>query len=193
MDKLKRVLNAIDKVNQEDPNTEMEQGTAHPKELIYGQRMTEMLHQHFTNPSELLQIAVRGQHIKRWAIPRTDFPMDRKGYLRWRTQLKQLHADLVAEIMQNEGYSETDVQIVRNLLLKKDLKKDPDAQTLEDVICLVFLEYYIHDFMVDKEEDKLIGILQKTWKKMSDQGRSLAMKLSLPDQVSELLQQALAN
>ncbi|WP_258104005.1 DUF4202 domain-containing protein [Marinoscillum sp. MHG1-6] len=190
-ERLQNVLAEIDQLNGEDPNVESFEGNSYPKELLYGQRMTEILESSYPESSELLQIATRGQHIKRWVIPRKDYPMDRKGYLKWRTQLKIMHGDLVAEIMQKYGYEKEDIKYVRDLLMKKDLKKNPDSQTLEDIACLVFLKFHIADFAEGKEEDKLIDIIQKTWAKMSQKGQDLALQLPLSEPVLHLIKKAL--
>lgn len=191
IDRLDRTLAAIDEVNKQDPNTEIVDGKALPKEWVYGIRMSENLAQ-FDQPSEVLQIACRGQHIKRWAIPRSDFPMDRPGYLKWRTQLKVMHGELVAGLMKSNGYNEEEISYAKDLLMKKNLKKKEEVQTLEDVACLVFLNHHIGDFATGKDESKLIDIIQKTWKKMSSKGHDLAMKLPYTEPVLVLIKKALA-
>lgn len=185
--KLQRVFEQIDAINSQDPHLEDGQ----PKELLYSQRMTAILEKFSANPSELLRIAARGQHIKRWAIPREEYPMDRKGYLKWRTQLKILHGDLMGAIMKDCGYSGPDIAHVKDLLMKKNIKSDPEAQTLEDVVCLVFLQYYLDDFMATKTEDKMIDILKKTWNKMSEDGHRAAKELQLSGNASHLISLAL--
>ena len=100
--------------------------------------MSSVLAKFAPDASEVLQLAARCQHIRRWTVPRDAYPMDRKGYLQWRTHLKKFHGEQAAAIMHAEGYdSETIIQVV-DLLNKKNLKRDPEMQTLEDVICLVF-------------------------------------------------------
>ncbi len=190
--RLQNTLNAIDEINAQDPNQENLAWTSAPKELLYGQRMTQAL-KSFGQQSELLQIAARGQHLKRWAIPRQDYPMDRPGYLKWRTQLKIMHGELVGGIMRQNGYTEVEIKYVKDLLMKKDLKKNVESQTLEDAACLVFLEYHIADFAEGKSEEKLIDIIQKTWSKMSEKGHELALKLEYPAPVLALIQKALAS
>ncbi|MEP0369121.1 MAG: DUF4202 domain-containing protein [Cyclobacteriaceae bacterium] len=190
--KLNKVLEAIDEINAQDPNLEVSEGEKIPKELLYGQRMSAALKAFHENASEILQIAARGQHIRRWDIPRSDYPMDRKGYLQWRTQLKMMHASIIEEIMKKHSYSEGEIKIAKDLLMKKGLKSNRDAQTLEDVICLVFLKYYIDDFAKGKEEDKMISILQKTWGKMSENGHKAAQRLSLSSETSTLVSKALS-
>jgi hypothetical protein len=179
MNQLEKVLAEIDKVNQQDPNLEQENGNDVPKEILYSQRMSQMLSKYESVPSEELQIAARGQHIKRWHIPRKDFPMDRNGYLKWRTQLKLMHGQLLSAIMDDAGYEESAINKVNTLVTKKKLKTDPESQKLEDVVCLVFLEHYFADFAKDHEEDKVIDIVQKTWAKMTEKGHEMALQLPL--------------
>lgn len=191
MSALQKVLDRIDLENAKDPNMELVEGEAIQKELIYGQRMTEMLFQFIENPSEELQIAARGQHIRRWSIPRSDFPMDRKGYLKWRTQLKLMHADLLKQLMIGEGYSKASTEMVADLVTKKKLKTDPVSQMLQDVVCLVFLKYYFAGFASQQEEEKLISIVQKTWGKMTDNGHQAALKLDLGKTECTIIEKAL--
>src|SRR5690606_6489175 len=97
-DRLARVLVLIDEANAQDPNSEVWQGKSYPKELLYGMRMTEWLHRLYPEATDLLQIAARGQHIRRWEVPRQTYPDTREGYLRWRSYLYGFHADCVAKI-----------------------------------------------------------------------------------------------
>ncbi|REE02142.1 DUF4202 domain-containing protein [Marinoscillum furvescens] len=187
-----KVIDAIDTINGQDPNQEEVNGQAYPKELLYSQRMTDKLLEFEPEASELLQIAARGQHIKRWSIPRESYSMDRKGYLKWRTVLKMKHGEIVGDLMTCTHYPKEDIQHVKDLLMKKNLNKDPEAQTLEDVICLVFLEHYIDDFAAEHTDEKMISILQKTWGKMSEKGHEAALKLPLSEKVKELVGKALA-
>lgn len=192
-DKFHDTIAEIDRLNREDPNLEAKEGKPIPKELLYGQRMSTMLLDFDQNASETLKIAARGQHIQRWRIPRESYPMDRKGYLLWRTELKGFHGKLVGSIMAGLGYSETDIQHVDDLINKRRLKIDPEAQCLEDVVCLVFLKYYFDEFIAkhQDEEEKIIDIIQKTWKKMSDKGHAAALKLGHSERALGLIRKAL--
>ena len=178
-DKLRLASKRFDALNAADPNTELVDGRPEPKELVYARRMTEWLHRLEPVASVPLQLAARSQHLMRWRIPRETFPKDRAGYIRWRTTLYDFHADRAAEVLRELGYDDATIDRVRSLIRKQDLKTDADAQTLEDVICLVFLENYFADFARDHDEEKLIKILRKTWKKMSDRGHAAALKLDL--------------
>jgi len=146
MSKIDAVLERIDEVNSQDPNLELVNNENVPKELIYSHRMTELLMNYVENPSPELQIAARGQHIQRWHIPRSDYPMGRKGYLKWRTMLKIHHGSLLADIMKENDWDVESIDKVVELVNKKKLKTDQDSKWLEDVICLVFLNFYLEDF-----------------------------------------------
>ena len=189
---LTQLLAQIDTLNNEDPALNAEtSNNAISKEVLYSQRMQYRLQQFAPNANEALQIAAYSQHIQRWAIPRSDYPMDRTGYKKWRTELGKFHAELTGNTMLTLGYDETTVARVRYLLQKKGLKRDNDTQTLEDVICLVFLEYYLDDFAAKHAEEKIISIIQKTWNKMSDKGHEAALKLEMPAHLFALVEKAL--
>ena len=119
--------------------------------------------------------------------------MDRRGYLLWRATLARFHAEKAGEILRGVGYDEETIVRVQSLLRKEHLKKNPDTQTLEDVICLVFLENYFSDFAKQHEEEKLITILRKTWRKMSPRGHKAALQLDLSPADRALLEKALAD
>ena len=191
--RFENTVSEIDAVNAKDPNKEMVNGKEMPKELLYSQRMSEMMEETFPDEDEILHLAARCQHIKRWEIPREDYPLDRKGYLLWRTKLKQFHGELAVEILQGKGYSSEDLSKIEDLINKRRLKSDPETQALEDVVCLVFLKYYFDDFISkhEKEEEKLLGILQKTWHKMSPKGHEKALTLSHSNRALALINKAL--
>ena len=182
----------FDAANAEDPNTEEMDGVSQPKELLYAQRITAWLDKLTPDASEALRLAARAQHIRRWAIPRRDYPMTRTGYLKWRTTLYRFHADTAGDILREVGYDDAMVAAVQSLLRKERLKRNPDMQCLEDVICLVFLESYFANFAPQYDEQKVIDILRKTWRKMSPQGQSAARGLALPPAAHALLEKALA-
>ena len=191
--KLQAAFQLFDAANQQDPNTEIFQGKTYPKELLYALRMTEQLNTFAPNASEALQLTARCQHICRWEIPRDSFEMNREGYLRWRQELKKFHADKAESILEKVGYSEETITKVRFLLEKKQLKKNEDTQTLEDVICLVFLAYYFEPFANKHPEEKTIDNLQKTWRKMSEKGHKAALQLPLSKNALELVTKAISN
>ena len=198
-DRLTRVLEAIDAANAQDPHREDDAGagSSAPAALLYGRRMSATLDAFAPGASEALAIAVRGQHIERWTSPRGSYPAGRVGYLRWRSDLKAYHARRLAEIMAAQGYDEAMIARVGALVRKERLKQNPEAQTLEDVACLVFLKHYLPGFAAGKaevpvNEDKLAGILAKTWRKMSPRGQASAAALPLPPRIPALLEAGLA-
>ncbi|MCY4381939.1 MAG: DUF4202 domain-containing protein [Nitrospinae bacterium] len=184
-------LRLIDEANLVDPNTESFEGEEYPKELLYSMRMTRWLEAIEPQASEALRLAVRSQHIRRWEIPRSEYPLGRKGYHQWRIRLYDYHGEKAAEILEKVGYDEQTIARVRMLLKKQGLKTDTETQTLEDVACLVFLESYFWDFSRLHDEEKIIGILRKTWAKMSVRGQEAARELSLNAGAQDLLNKAL--
>ncbi len=173
----------IDAANELDPAN---------KELLYSQRMSEWLNRIEPAASTALKLAARAQHLRRWIIPRSDYPMDRIGYLKWRTTLYKFHAEEAAKILHKAGFDQETIERVATLIRKERIKSDPEAQTLEDVICLVFLENYFADFAAAHDDEKVIGILRKTWKKMSDRGHALALSLPMSPIARELVERALS-
>jgi Domain of unknown function (DUF4202) len=188
-----RIIAAIDDANGRDPNIARIDGRAVPAELLYGRRMSDTLAAMAPDASELLRIAVRGQHIERWTSPRTSYPPGRAGYLKWRSDLKDFHARRLGEIMAAAGYAPHDAARVGALVRKERLRSDPEAQMLEDAACIVFLTHYLADFMgkTDADDAKLARILAQTWNKMSAQGHAHAGKLDLPPHVLALLKRGL--
>ena len=190
-EKLLKAFELFDKANNQDPNREEFQGKEYAKEVLYAIRMTNKLNSFAPKASEAMQLTARCQHICRWEIPRDSYEMNRVGYLKWRQDLKKFHAAKASEILNKVGYDDQTIHKVAFLLEKKQLKKNEETQTLEDVICLVFLEYYFEPFALKYSEDKLIDILQKTWKKMSEKGQEAALKLPLSKDALTLVGKAL--
>jgi hypothetical protein len=189
---LQQAFAAFDAANREDPNTEVVAGQAQPKELVYAQRMSQQLNEFCGDASPVVQLAARAQHICRWKIPRTDYPMDRPGYHRWRTELGKFHADTAAAILAKQGVDSELIERVKTLLQKRKLKQDPEVQLLEDVVCLVFIRHYLADFARKHDEEKLLDIIRKTWKKMSPKGQEAALSLALPEDLTTLITRAVA-
>lgn len=194
LSRLEQVYAAIDAANAADPQSVDVGGKLVPAALIYGERMTAMLEHFQPESSEELKIAIRGQHIERFSIPRETYPEGKAGYYRWRNDLKKRHAARLAEIMAPLGYAPAEIARVGSIVQKEGVKTDPDAQTLEDVASLVFLAYELNAFL-DKypyPPEKLADILAKTWRKMSEKGHDAALALHPPKAVVDLLHQGLA-
>ncbi|RCW81705.1 DUF4202 domain-containing protein [Paracoccus lutimaris] len=178
MTRLQTAFAAIDQANSADPN----QSDGQPVELLYGQRMTEEQLALYPDASEPLRIACRGQHIERWKLPRHDFPMDRPGYLAWRTEQGRRHAARVAEIMRAAGYGDTDIQHAEKMLMKQGIKRDGDVQALEDVACFTFIRWYMGPFSQTRDPDEMLRIVEKTARKMSPMARARALgEFAIPE------------
>lgn len=192
-DRFRVVIAAIDAANAEDPTQEPHGESTAPAALLYGQRMSAWLLKLAPDASEALRIAAHAQHIGRWKRPRGDYPEGRDGYLAWRRALYDFHADTTAAIMAEAGYEEALIARVRALLRKKRLKRDAEAQTLEDAACLVFLETQFTGFSRRYPDEKVVDILRKTAAKMSPKGREEAVRLlgHLPPDRRALLLRAL--
>ncbi|MDA2929400.1 DUF4202 domain-containing protein, partial [Acidobacteria bacterium AH-259-O06] len=162
--------------------------------LLYHQRMTHWVKRLAPDASEALLLAARCQHIRRWTTPRSEYPMNKVGYKRWRKTLARFHAEEAAKILAEVGYKQQIIDRVKELLQKVRLKLDPEVQLFEDAICLVFLENEFCDFAQKHDEEKLITILQKTWQKMSAKGHQAALALvkQLPAATQKLVEKALA-
>jgi len=178
----------VDAAHAEDP--QKEDGLA--KELLYARRMSAWLARLAPDASEPLRLAVRCQHLRRWAIPRASFPEGKVGYLRWRKEESLAHAVLAGELLAQAGYDAGAVARVQSLVKKERIKHDPEAQALEDVTCLVFLEYEFAPFAAKHPEEKLVDILRKTWAKMSPLGQREALGLQLSAQLRAMVGKALA-
>ena len=189
---LEAAFNAFDTANAKDPNQEIWEGQTFPKELIYGQRMSACLDEFAPEASPALQLAARCQHICRWEIPRSEYPMDRKGYHAWRNALKVFHGEKAGGILTDLKFPSEIIERVKFLLSKKKFKQNEESQILEDVICLVFLQYYFLPFADQHEDEKVISILQKTWRKMSATGQGAALQLTLPEKAMALITKALS-
>ena len=186
---------AFDRANSEDPNKEMWEGTEYPKELLYAQRMTEMQERYAPDAPEEVKLAVRAQHIQRWKSPRSDYPMDKKGYMLWRTTLYKFHADTAGALMKQAGYDDAMIARVKTIVGKKELKTNPGTQMMEDIVDLTFLEHYMETFAAqhaDYDEARWIVIIKKTWDKMSDRAHEFALagKIKLPQALVPLILKA---
>ena len=192
--RLARALERCEAAHREDPRRIEVDGELVPWSVHYHRRLGHWVLRFDPRASLPLRLAAVCQHIRRWEIPRDDFPRDRIGYLKWRTRLKHFHAEVAAGILQRVGYDAETIARVQALLRKEHLKRDPEAQTLEDVVCLVFLENWFADFARQHEPDKIVDIVAKTWKKMSPAGReaALGMAHALPEDARVLVERAVA-
>jgi hypothetical protein len=182
---------AFDRENAEDPQTIEVAGVARPRELVDAERLSAWVQRLVPDASEALRLAARCQHIRRWQIPRGSFPAGRVGYLQWRTQLGRFHADTATRLLEEVGYERELIDAVRRINLKQGLHSNPDSQTIEDALCLVFLEFEFSEFCAKHPVEKVIEVVRKTWKKMSAKGHELALTLPFSPASLEIIKRAL--
>jgi len=190
--RFERAIALFDSANGEDPN----QDEGQPKELLYARRMSEMLGRFAPDASEAVQLAVRAQHIRRWAVPRSNYPMTKEGYYAWRTGLYKFHAETAGDLLRQAGYDDEMIERVKAAVAKRGLKVNPETQLLEDVTDLVFIEHYMLGFAgqhADYTEEKWLDIIRKTWRKMSDRAHAFATSggLKLPEPLVPLILKAI--
>jgi Domain of unknown function (DUF4202) len=191
MSRFEEAIAAMDAAHTQDPNQIAHDGQILAAELVYAQRMSEMLAALYPDASEALRLAARCQHIRRWELARSDYPAGRAGYLQWRTEEKRRHAELAGEILRRAGYDDAMAARVGQLVRKERLKQDQDVQRLEDVACLVFLEDHLAGFAPKHSEAKVVDVIAKTWPKMSATAQQAALKLELPPVSRRLMHMAL--
>jgi len=188
----------IDAANREDPNQVTADSRDWPKELLYSERMSDMLERYNPDADDPMKLAIRAQHIERWKSPRNAYPMDRIGYLTWRKDLYKIQANTAADLLQQAGYGEDVTERVRSAVAKKNIKGNPDTQLLEDVTDLVFMEHYMLEFVgkhPDYTEEKWIDIIRKTWNKMSANAHDFTLSgaVRLPESLLPLVMKAVAD
>jgi len=183
---------AFDRENAADPHKLNVAGLDRPRELVDAERLSVWVERLDPNASEALRLAARCQHIRRWHIARDSFPEGRVGYLQWRTQLGRFHADTVTRILEQLGYGRETIDAVRRINLKQGLHSNPDTQTMEDALCLTFLEFEFEEFCAKHPADKVVDVVRKTWKKMSERGHQAALGLPFAAGTAEIVKRALA-
>jgi tRNAThr (cytosine32-N3)-methyltransferase len=180
----------IDAAHAADPHRTPD---GRPAELVYADRMEEWVARLVPNASPLLRLAARCQHLERWLVPRATFPDGKAGYHAWRKSLYHKQADRSRELLLKAGVAESEAADVATWVSKIGLMSNPGTQALEDAACLVFLENEIGAFAAqhaDYPREKFIGILQKTWRKMSPAAREAALGLDLAAGIADLVHEA---
>jgi hypothetical protein len=192
--RFQKAIEAFDRANAEDPHTIVgnEATGVEPRELVQARRLSAWVKALAPNASEALSLAAHCQHIRRWQVPREAYPAGRVGYLQWRTRLARFHADTAAQLLQSVGYEQELIDAVRRINLKQNLRSNPDSQTMEDALCLSFLEHELEEFSAKYPAEKVVEVVQKTWQKMSEQARERALTLPFSAGSLALIQRALA-
>jgi hypothetical protein len=192
MAKLEEAFERFDEYNKNAPDIVTWEGVIYPSEYFYALKLHEWVQKLSPEASEELLLASRSQHIGRWEIARNTYPEGRVGYLKWRNDLSRFHATKASEILQSVGYSEQTIERVTEIIRKQRLKTDADVQTIENALCIVFLNYQFDDLIAKLSEEKMIDILRKTWGKMSEPGQQAALGLTYSEQGKALISKALS-
>ncbi len=188
--RLSAALAAIDAANADDPHTIVANGVARPKELAHAELMTEWVQRLDPDPDDAQLVAARAHHLRRWVLPRSDYPDGRAGYLRWRTAQSKRHAAEVGDIATEAGYDDAFAADVSAIVAKRGLGTDPRVQTHEDALCLVFLQTQIEALAEKLGDDHMAEVLAKSLVKMSPAARRIAQDLDLGERAAALLEMA---
>jgi hypothetical protein len=190
-DRFVAAITAIDAANAADPNTLHVGGISRPKELAHAEMLTARVNQLRPEASEQLFLAARAHHIRRWAHPRSSFQTGRNGYLLWRKEQREFHANETRTILLAVGYDEEIADRVSEIIQKRGLGQDEEVQAFEDGLCLVFLETQFDDLSARTERSKMVEIACKTFRKMSPKGLKAAGTVKLSEGSSSIVQEAL--
>lgn len=193
MSRLNKAFELFDAYNKQDPRSFTWEGVSAPQEYFFALKLYEWVLKLDANADEELLLASRCQHIGRWEIPREDYPEGRDPYLKWRKHLAQHHAAVAARLMTEAGYGEETIDRVKQIILKQRIKVDPDVQTMENALCLVFLQLQYEEFRKKYEDEpgKIINILRKSLLKMDGNGHRLALTLPYAADGFNLIREAL--
>lgn len=190
-ERFREAIRLIDEANAGDPNHDIVSGQSVPRELLYSQRLSDWVLKLAPDASESLRLAARSQHICRWRIPRSDFPAGKTGYHQWKNAARRFHADRTSNILKTVGYDELTIGQVQALNLKKNFPVHPDARVLEDALCLMFLQYQFAELAAKSPPDNIINALRKSWAKMTQNARNIALTLDYGPEEKALLEEAL--
>jgi hypothetical protein len=192
------ILNSLDSAisqltvaHQKDPNLETWNNEVFPAEWLYIRRITERLKGFSPEASTELIVAANCQHLCRWEIERTGFPEGRIGYYQWRNYLADYQFQKAKDIILGAGFSDEFAERVKLIVRKENIFTNPEAQMLEDVVCLVFMEFYLDDFIRAKSELNMATVILKTWNKMSERGHQEALKIQFSDETLPVVKRAL--
>lgn len=192
MEAFPRARELIDSAHAADPQRHAD---GRPAELVYAERMEAWVARVAAEPTPLLRLAARCQHLERWSVPRASFPEGKVGYLNWRRSLYTKQAERARALLLEAGVPAADAAEVATWVSKTGLKTNAGTQALEDAACLVFLENEIGTFAAqhaDYPREKFVEIIKKTWRKMSPRAQELALGLDLPAGIAALVRDAVA-
>lgn len=184
-------VSIIDSANAEDPTHVEVRGERLPLALAHGRLAAEWMARLVPDADEALLLAARAHHLRRFAVPRSEYPEGRAGYLRWRRDQKDRHANEIADILLAAGYDEATTNRVQVLVRRQRLDEASGTQWIEDVACLVFLETQLVDIADQLQRERLVEVVRKTVAKMSERALALVPEVPLSDEARNLLTTAL--
>lgn len=164
---------AVDAANRLDPNHLVFDGIDWPLAELQGVRGTYWLKRLASAPSAALLVAVRAHHLRRWTVFRSDYPQGRAGYHQWKRAAKVVHGGALEELC-GEHLDPTLLARAMELVQRTGLGSDPDAQLVEDAVCLVFLETQFESLVDKIGREKVVDAVRKTAAKMSPAAVALA-------------------
>jgi hypothetical protein len=191
MTDLDQAFAAIDAANAGDPATIVVGGERRAKEQAHAEMAVDWIRRLVAEPSDPLLLAARAHHVRRWEIPRSSEPDGRAGYLRWKRNLQQHHAEVVGRVLGAAGVDEATIERVQALVRKERLRTDPEVQALEDALCLVFIETQFGELTEQLGDDHMVEVVAKTLRKMTEAGRAAALGLPLDEAALGIVGRAL--
>jgi hypothetical protein len=186
MEAIDRARSAIDAANAGDPN----QHEGVPLALVQGRLAEGWVVRLDPHAPAALRLAARAHHLRRWVVPRVSYPDGRAGYLRWRRDQKQRHADELSELLGDAGVDPAVVERASAIVAKVGLGSDPEVQVFEDAVCLTFLETQLTDTADRLDSERMTNVIAKTLAKMSEAGRAAALTIELDRRGQDLLARA---
>lgn len=181
-----RARSAIDAANAADPN----EHDGEPLALLQGRLAEGWVIRLDPDASEALRLAARAHHLRRWVVPRDSYPDGRAGYLRWRRDQKQRHAEELRELLEQVGLDPVIVARAAAIVAKVGLGSDPEVQVFEDAVCLTFLETQLGETADRLDADRMTTVIAKTLTKMSEPGKAAALTIDLDERGRDLLARA---
>lgn len=191
MKKLANAFQKFDEYNKTDNHFFEWEGRQYPQEYFLAIQLYEWVLKLAPDASKALLLASRCQHIGRWEIPRESYPDGRVGYLTWRKDLGLFHALKAKEILLDIGFDSDEIAKVERIVLKQRIKTDPEVQTMENALCLVFLQFQYEEFHAKHDAEKVINILKKSLLKMDAHGHQFALSLTYSEKGLAYIQEAL--
>ena len=183
---------AIDAANSADPGVVDVRGAGpRPLAQVHGELAAEWVGVLAPDASvdvELVSLAARAHHLRRWELPRSQYAAGRSGYLQWKRDQRKRHADDVGALLAEVGYGADEIAAVQAMVLRQG----EGGQLVEDAACLVFIETQLAAVATQLDHDHLLDVIRKTAKKMSPAALAAVGQMPLGEVEQSLLQEALS-